>query len=150
MKTAKVGDAGSRDLLVVLEPGDELHPCVLEAAAAEHGIEGGMLSAIGAIDELELGFFCLPDNVYTRRVIHDELEVVSLTGNLALHEGKPFLHAHGVFTGRDFAAVGGPRLPREGLDHARVHDPGDEPDDAHAEPALRADEVAVGPPRTLV
>jgi predicted DNA-binding protein with PD1-like motif len=106
MKTAKVGEAGSRDLLVVLEPGDELHPCVLEAAA-QHGIEGGLLSAIGAIDELELGFFCLPDNVYTRRVIHDELEVVSLNGNLALHEGKPFLHAHGLFTGRDFAAVGG-------------------------------------------
>jgi uncharacterized protein len=106
MKTAKLGEAGSRDLLVVLEPGDELHPCVL-AAAAEHGIEGGALTAIGAVDELELGFFCLPDNVYTRRVIHDELEVVSLNGNLAMHDGKPFLHAHGVFTARDFSAVGG-------------------------------------------
>jgi predicted DNA-binding protein with PD1-like motif len=106
MKTARVGLGDSQDLLVVLEPGDELHPSVL-AAAAEHGIEGGMLSAIGAVDELELGFFCLPDNVYTRRVIHDELEVVSLNGNLAMLEGKPFLHAHGVFTGRNFAAVGG-------------------------------------------
>jgi predicted DNA-binding protein with PD1-like motif len=108
MKTARLGsgDPGSKDLLVVLEPGDELHPCIL-AAAAEHGVEGGMLSAIGAIDELELGFFCLPDNVYTKRVIHDELEVVSLNGNLAMQGGKPFLHAHGVFTGRDFAPVGG-------------------------------------------
>ena len=106
MKTSRIGGGASKDLLVVLEPGDELHPCVL-AAASEHGIEGGFVSAIGAVDELELGFFCLPDNVYTRRTIHDELEVVSLQGNLALHEGKPFLHAHGVFTGRDFAAVGG-------------------------------------------
>jgi len=106
MKTARIGEAGSRDLLVVLEPGDELHESVL-AAAAEHGIEGGGISGIGAVDELELGFFCLPDNVYTRRVIHDELEVVALNGNLAMKDGKPFLHAHGVFTGRDFSAVGG-------------------------------------------
>jgi predicted DNA-binding protein with PD1-like motif len=106
MKTARIGEGGSRDLLVVLEPGDELHESVL-AAAAEHRIEGGGISGIGAVDELELGFFCLPDNVYTRRVIHDELEVVSLNGNLATKDGKPFLHAHGVFTGRDFAAVGG-------------------------------------------
>jgi uncharacterized protein len=106
MKTARIGEGDSKDLLVVLEPGDELHPCVL-AAAAEHRIEGGMLSAIGAVDELELGFFCLPENVYTKRVLHDELEVVSLNGNLAMHEGKPFLHAHGVFTSRSFAAVGG-------------------------------------------
>jgi predicted DNA-binding protein with PD1-like motif len=107
MKSARIGaETGSKDLLVVLEPGDELHASVL-LAAAEHGLEGGALTAIGAVDELELGFFCLPDNVYTRRVIHDELEVVSLQGNLAMNAEKPFLHAHGVFTGRDFAAVGG-------------------------------------------
>lgn len=110
MKSSRISTSSpspsASDILVVLEPGDDLHSSVL-AAAAEHGIEGGVLTAIGAVDELELGFFCLPENVYTRRVIHDELEVVSLNGNLAMNGGKPFLHAHGVFTGRDFAAVGG-------------------------------------------
>jgi predicted DNA-binding protein with PD1-like motif len=106
MKTERVGEGGSKDLLVVLAPGDELHASVL-AAASEHGIEGGLLSAIGAVDELELGYFCLPERVYTRRIVNDRLEVVSLNGNLAMKDGKPFLHAHGLFTGRDFSAVGG-------------------------------------------
>jgi uncharacterized protein len=106
MKTSVVGSGGLKDLLVVLEPGDELHASVL-AAASRHGVEGGLISAIGAVDELELGYFCLPERVYTRRVIRDRLEVVSLHGNLALKDGAPFLHAHGLFTGRDFTAVGG-------------------------------------------
>jgi predicted DNA-binding protein with PD1-like motif len=106
MKAERVGTEGARDLLIVLEPGDELHPGVLAAAAA-HGIEGGLVSAIGAVDELELGYFCIPEHVYTRRVVREDLEVVSLNGNLALKDGQPFLHAHGVFSGRDFAPVAG-------------------------------------------
>lgn len=106
MKTAIVGAQGGRDLLVILQPGDELHHSVI-MAAKEHGVEGGLVSAIGAFDEVELGYFCLPDKVYARRVVHEDLEVVSLHGNLAMKDGEPFLHAHGVFTGRDFNAFGG-------------------------------------------
>jgi hypothetical protein len=106
MEIRAIGDAGSGDLLIVLEPGDELHACVLEAAA-RHGVEGGCLSAIGAVDELELGYFRLPERVYDRRVVRGQLEVVAINGNLALKDGAPFLHAHGVFTGADFAAFGG-------------------------------------------
>src|SRR5262245_11731743 len=106
MKTARVGVGDAKDFLIVLEPGDELHASVLQAAG-ELGIEGGLVSAIGAVDELELGYFSLPERVYNRRVIRDRLEVVSLNGNLAMKDGKPFLHAHGLFTGRDFSAIGG-------------------------------------------
>ena len=106
MKIERVGEGGARDFLIVLQPGDELHQSVL-AAASEHGIEGGLVSAIGAVDEIELGYFCLPERVYTRRLVQEQLEVVSLNGNLALKDGKPFLHAHGLFTGRDFVALGG-------------------------------------------
>jgi predicted DNA-binding protein with PD1-like motif len=106
MKIERVGEGGARDLLVVLQPGDELHASLIQAAT-EHGIEGGFITAIGAVDEVELGYFCLPENVYARRVVRDDLEVVGIHGNLALRDKKPFLHAHGLFTGRDFAAVGG-------------------------------------------
>jgi predicted DNA-binding protein with PD1-like motif len=106
MKIEAVGAGGSGDLLVVLEPGDELHESLV-AAAAERGLEGGLVSAIGAVDELELGYFSLPERVYTRRLVRERLGVVSLNGNLSMKDARPFLHAHGLFTGRDFAAVGG-------------------------------------------
>jgi predicted DNA-binding protein with PD1-like motif len=106
MKVERIGLGGAQDLLVVLQPGDELHASMIQAAA-EHRIEGGFLTAIGAVDEVELGYFCVPERVYSRRVVRDDLEVVSIHGNLSLRDGKPFLHAHGLFTGRDFAAIGG-------------------------------------------
>ncbi len=97
---------GTKATLVTLSPGDELHASVIDAAA-KHGIEGGVVSAIGAVDDMELGYFSLPENVYMRRRVLERVEVVALSGNLSMKDGKPFLHAHGLFTGRDFAAFGG-------------------------------------------
>jgi predicted DNA-binding protein with PD1-like motif len=98
--------AESRAAFLVLQPGDELHACVRKVAA-DAGFHGGFVSAIGAVDDLELGYFRLPEKVYDRQTTRDRLEVVSLTGNLAVKDGEPFLHAHGVFTGPDFRAFGG-------------------------------------------
>lgn len=99
-------DSREGAVVVVLEPGDELHDCVLRAAA-RHGVSGAFVSAVGAVDDVELGYFRLPEKVYDRRTWRERLEVISLTGNLALKDGAPFLHAHGVFSGADFAAFGG-------------------------------------------
>ncbi len=92
--------------MLVLEPGEELHASVTRFCAV-HEIHGGLISAIGAVDDIELGYFRLPEKVYDRRRIQERLEVVSLHGNIAVKDGRPFLHAHGLFTGPDFAAVGG-------------------------------------------
>lgn len=101
-------DAGAhaRGALVRLDPGDELHDSV-KRWAKKHGVHGGAIWAIGAADEIELGYFRLPEKVYDRRLVKERVEVVSLMGNLAMKDGEPFLHAHGVFTGPDFTAFGG-------------------------------------------
>ena len=92
--------------MLVLEPGEELHASVTRFCAVQE-IRGGLISAIGAVDDIELGYFRLPEKVYDRRRISERLEVVSLHGNIAVKDGRPFLHAHGLFTGPDFAAIGG-------------------------------------------
>jgi uncharacterized protein len=104
MKSSTFGSHAG--LIVVLEPGEELHTSVIRAAKI-HGIQGGLISAIGAVDDLELGYFRLPEKTYDRMTTRDRLEVISLTGNLALKDGAPFLHVHGVFSGPDFKAFGG-------------------------------------------
>jgi predicted DNA-binding protein with PD1-like motif len=37
----------------------------------------------------------------------EEFEMVSLNGNGSIVEGKPFIHAHGMFGRNDFTTVGG-------------------------------------------
>lgn len=94
------------DLLVVLDPGDELHASLVEAAR-RFDVRGAMVSGIGAVDDLELGYFALPEKVYVRRTVKHRVEAVSLMGNLSMKDGAPFLHCHGLFTGLDFGAFGG-------------------------------------------
>jgi predicted DNA-binding protein with PD1-like motif len=107
MKSVVSGiSAFHKTAMLVLEPGEELHASVVRFCTVQE-IHGGYLSAVGAIDDVELGYFRLPEKVYDRRRISERLEVVSLHGNIALKDGKPFLHAHGLFTGADFQAVGG-------------------------------------------
>ena len=100
------GAAPVAGALLRLDPGDELHDCV-RRWAKERDVRGGAIWGIGAVDEIELGYFRLSEKVYDRRLVKERVEVVSLMGNLSMKDGEPFLHAHGVFTGPDWAAFGG-------------------------------------------
>ena len=91
---------------LVLERGDE----VLEGItrfATETGVRAANFTGIGAIDRLTLGFYDLVKQTYERRLWDEDMEVASLVGNLAVVDGGPFPHVHGVFCRRDFTAIGG-------------------------------------------
>jgi uncharacterized protein len=91
---------------LVLERGDE----VLESLtrfALETGVRGAEVSGIGAVDRLTLGFYSLAPQTYERRTWEEDLEVASLSGNLAEVDGGPFPHVHGVFGRNDFSTVAG-------------------------------------------
>jgi len=76
---------------------------------ARRGIKGGALHAIGAIKNIELGYYSVAKREYFFKLLPEDREVASMTGNIALVDGKPFIHAHGVFTAMDdsMGAVGG-------------------------------------------
>lgn len=91
---------------LVLDRGDE----VLEAVtrfATETGVRAATFSGIGAIEKLTLAFYDLETKEYVKRTWEQELEVGSLSGNLAVVDGGPYPHVHGVFCTRDFDAFGG-------------------------------------------
>jgi uncharacterized protein len=92
--------------ILILERGDE----VLESLtrfALETGVRGAGLSGIGAVERLTLGFYRLEEQAYERQTWEEDLEVASLSGNIAEVDGGPFPHVHGVFGRRDFSTVGG-------------------------------------------
>lgn len=79
----------------------------LEKIAAEHEWESGFIWGLGALKNCELGFYHLHKKEYDRRMFKDEAELLSLVGNLAMVEGKPFFHLHAVLGGSDFKCFGG-------------------------------------------
>lgn len=62
-------------------------------------IEHAVFSAIGAVNDVTLGYYDLGAKQYGSRKYETEHEVASMTGNVSLVEGKPFLHIHAVLSG---------------------------------------------------
>lgn len=91
---------------MVLERGDELLESITRFAT-ETGTRAASFQGIGAVDSLTLGFYDLEAQQYERKSWKEDLEVASLIGNIAVVDGGPFPHVHGVFGTRDFSAVAG-------------------------------------------
>ena len=102
MQTAQDG----RWLVVKLERGEEVLPS-LEHALEERGITSGLvLSGIGALEGLELGWFDPEGEGYVRRRFEGSHELLALQGSVTLRADPP-LHLHATVAGSDYAAVGG-------------------------------------------
>ena len=97
---------GPLSTVLILERGEELQAS-LQAFALENDVKSAWLSGLGGAMKTTLGFYNLKIKAYEWKEYDEPLEIVSLTGNLSLKGGQPFWHIHGVFSGRDFQAVGG-------------------------------------------
>jgi len=74
---------------------------------AKENTRSGVFYGIGAVQEAELGFYYLNKKEYKFKKLDRPQEIVSLTGNVALIENKPFLHIHTVLANDDFVCSGG-------------------------------------------
>ena len=91
---------------VKLDRGEEVIAS-LTSFAAERGVRAGLISGLGAMGQIELGFFVPATRTYVRRVFEGDYEIGSLTGNFSELNGRPFPHCHVVIGGEDFAAFTG-------------------------------------------
>lgn len=106
MKSKLLNDATEKTWVLVFEPDDE-PMSVLTDFARKHGIRAARIGGIGGFSEVTLGYFNLQTKQYERIPIREQVEVMSLAGNVALFEGKPKLHVHAVVGKRDGSAHGG-------------------------------------------
>ena len=79
----------------------------LHAFAKKHELGAGHLTGIGAISDAEIGYFDPQTNSYLHNQQTEQMELLSITGNLALDEGEPFFHVHVALGMRDGSARGG-------------------------------------------
>lgn len=91
---------------VVLETGDEAGACLLAFAREQH-LSAAHLTAIGAFERAVLGYFDWRLKDYRRNAVDEQVEVVSLIGDVALKGDAPKLHMHAVLGRSDGRALGG-------------------------------------------
>ena len=106
MKAQVIHDGAQRTWAVVLDKGDEAVG-VLTAFAREQRLGAAHFTAIGAFSDVTLGYFDREKRDYTKIPVAEQVEVLSLIGDVALDRGDPKLHAHVVVGKRDGTAHGG-------------------------------------------
>lgn len=106
MKSKLIHDAPQRTFAVVFDKGDDVLEN-LSAFAKEHRLTAAEFTGIGALSNLVLGYFDWQEKDYKRIPIDEQVEVLNLTGNIALADGEPKLHPHIVVGKADGTAHGG-------------------------------------------
>lgn len=98
--------AGQRTFALVFDTGDEVMAGLLRFAGDER-LTAASFTAIGAFERVVLGYFRLSTRNYERIPVDDQVEVLSLTGNVARTDDGPKVHAHVVIGRADASAQGG-------------------------------------------
>ena len=102
MKTKRVGSA----LAVRVLPGEEILEC-LRQAAREYGIGSAVITGIGAVGDATFGGFSPTEKRYLKNRYTEPLEICTLSGNLSMSGGEPYVHAHMAASRVDGSVVGG-------------------------------------------
>jgi predicted DNA-binding protein with PD1-like motif len=106
MKAKLLEADGAKTFAVVFETGDEVM-AGLRAFAQERGLDASHFTAIGAFSDAVLGFFDWERKTYAKIPLAEQVEVLSLVGDIALKDGEPEVHAHVVVGKADGTAHGG-------------------------------------------
>jgi uncharacterized protein len=107
MKTALLHEhEGLRTFAVVLATGDEVMQA-LAGFAAEHQVKTTQFTAIGAFSRVVVAYFDWTTKEYRHIPIAEQVEVLSLVGDIVLDGQTPKVHAHVVIGKADATAHGG-------------------------------------------
>jgi uncharacterized protein len=106
MKSKLIYDGAQRTFAVVMDTGDEVLGSLL-SFAKEQKLSAAEFTGLGALSGAVLGYFDWQKKEYDRIAIEEQVEVLNLTGNVALNDGEPKLHPHIVLGKRDGTAHGG-------------------------------------------
>jgi hypothetical protein len=97
---------GETTYVLVLDKGDEVVGELTAFARAQH-LAAAHFTGIGAFSEVTLGYFERDRRDYRKIPLREQVEVLSLIGDVALDGDEPKVHAHVVVGRADGTAHGG-------------------------------------------
>jgi predicted DNA-binding protein with PD1-like motif len=100
-------EQGAQKTYAVIFDKDEEFISGLTSWAKENKLGGSHFTAIGAFREVTLGYFDRDKKDYQKIPVREQVEVLSLIGDIALKDGIPQVHAHVVVGKFDGSAHGG-------------------------------------------
>jgi predicted DNA-binding protein with PD1-like motif len=107
MKAKRLDDRnGEATYAVVFDPGDEFIGGLTDFAKRQR-LNASHFTAIGAFSDATLGYFDMEKEDYLKIPIGEQVEVLSLVGDVALDKGEPKVHAHVVVGRADGTTRGG-------------------------------------------
>ena len=97
---------GEKTFALIFDTGDEVMSNLVEFAGSNK-LGAARLTAIGAFSEVTLGYFDWEKKDYKKIPVREQVEVLSLIGDVALKDGEPKVHAHVVVGRSDGTTMGG-------------------------------------------
>jgi predicted DNA-binding protein with PD1-like motif len=96
----------TKQYAVIFYQGDEAFSGLLEFAEKYH-VTSAHFTAIGAVNDATLGWFDPQRKMYKKVHINGQHEVIGMSGDIALYQGKPVVHTHMLAGGPDGTIQGG-------------------------------------------
>ena len=103
---SRIIDTQPNTYAVIFESGDEVASGLASFAEGQH-LSASHFTAIGGFQDVTLGYFDWNRKEYRRIPIQEQVEVLSLIGDVALDRGTPKVHAHVIVGKSDGTAHGG-------------------------------------------
>lgn len=97
---------GEKSFALIFSTGDEAMSGLVEFARS-HKLGAARFTAIGAFRDVVLGYFDWETKDYKKIPVREQVEVLSLIGDVALQDGDPKVHAHVVVGRSDGSTRGG-------------------------------------------
>ncbi len=96
----------TKQYAVIFYQGDEAFSGLLEFAEKYH-VTSAHFTAIGALDGATVGWFDPRRKMYKKIPINGQHEVIGMSGDIALYQGRPVVHTHMVVGNPDGTTYGG-------------------------------------------
>ncbi|HEY2384111.1 MAG TPA: PPC domain-containing DNA-binding protein [Terriglobia bacterium] len=106
MKFKLINESAENTFALVFDKADEII-WTFRRFVTEERILASHFTAVGALSDVVLGFFDPAKKQYRRIPIHEQVEVLSLIGDVTVYQGTIDVHAHIVVGKADGSAHGG-------------------------------------------
>ncbi|MCH9770161.1 MAG: DUF296 domain-containing protein [Gammaproteobacteria bacterium] len=98
---------GRKEPFLLIGRIDEEIMAAVTAVVREAELPGAFITGIGALKELELGYYHLEKKDYQRRQFDGDYELLSFTGNVSLNNDEYFSHVHVSIGDAEYKVHGG-------------------------------------------